>query len=302
MSDRLSPVTLASAALAGRVAPRRTARIAFTLLLALGAAGGCTKLLYNRLDSMAGWYLQNLVSLDRDQSTDLRSWLERTLDWHRQSELTRYSRFLRSLSHEVSEPGTRADYERAEQQIQAFLKAIAAKAAPDAARLLVDLSPPQVEELAASLEEKARERADEAAEEVEAGKWHEQRAKALQRQLKRWTGSVTNEQKALVQDRVSGLQPTYAEWLDSQRRWRSALQEELTSVEAPETKEQRILRLLSDADSEWTPQYASKLEHNRAQTLALLEALDPTLTPAQRERLQRELTRLAQQLEVLAEG
>lgn len=177
----------------------QVAQIAFVLLLVL-TASGCTRLLYNRLDSVAGWYLQGLVSLDEGQRTDLKSWLEQTLDWHRQSELARYSQFLRSLAGEVSQPGIRATYERAEQQIEGFWKSLAVKAAPDAARLLTDLSPAQVEELEASLEEKARERADEAEEEVAAGKWHEQRAKSMQRQLRRWTGRVTAEQKALVQE------------------------------------------------------------------------------------------------------
>ena len=78
---------------------------ALVLWLALSAAG-CTKLVYNRLDTLAGWYMEGLVSLDDTQRADLRSWLGQTLQWHRRSELARYAQFLRELAADAAQPGT----------------------------------------------------------------------------------------------------------------------------------------------------------------------------------------------------
>ena len=53
--------------------------------------------MYNRLDTLAAWYVGNLVSLDDQQRSNLRAWLAQTLEWHRESELGRYAQFLREL-------------------------------------------------------------------------------------------------------------------------------------------------------------------------------------------------------------
>src|ERR1044071_7467631 len=71
----------------------RCLRLLAVLLLAVSAAG-CAKLMYNRLDMLAAWYIGDLVSLDEQQRSDLRAWLGQTLQWHRASELSRYASFL----------------------------------------------------------------------------------------------------------------------------------------------------------------------------------------------------------------
>jgi len=68
-----------------------------------------------------------------------------------------------------------------------------------------------------------------------------------------------------------------------------------------DTAEERILQLLREPDLQWTAQYKTKETSNREQFLSLLTALDASLTPAQRERMQRELTTLAERLEALTE-
>jgi Family of unknown function (DUF6279) len=275
---------------------RLLARLACVLLLA-GIVGGCTKLMYNRLDSLAAWYVGSLVSLDQQQRADLRSWLSQTLEWHRASELARYARFLRELAAQTSQPATPDLYRGATQRIEAFGNDFVMQTAPQAARLLLQLSAEQIDEFLANLEEKSRERAEESLDEISSGTWHEQRVKDAQRQLRRWTGAATTEQKEILRANTAQLQPTSNEWLESQRQWRSALHAALQDRD-----EARILQLLREPEREWTEQYSAKSARNREQTLALLQSLDASLTPAQRGRVQRELVKLAEQLEALTEG
>lgn len=275
-------------------------KIACVLLLAAGMAG-CAKLMYNRLDTLAAWYVGNLVSLDEQQRTDLRSWLAQTLQWHRKSELTRYAQFLRELSAEVAQPATRAAYQRAIEQVEGFAADFAEQTAPEAARLLMELSPAQAEELLANLEEKSQERAEDNQDEIKAGSWRANRIKDTQRQIKRWTGAVTEEQKLLVREMTQQLQPTSDEWLESQRQWRASLREALNGRDSPQAAEKRILQLLRQPDTQWTAQYKTKEASNRKQMLSLVSALDASLTAPQRERMQRELVALAERLEALTE-
>jgi hypothetical protein len=278
----------------------RLARLPSLLcVLALAAAAaGCAKLVYNRLDTLAAWYVGNLVSLDDRQASDLRAWLQQTLEWHRESELGRYAAFLRELSAEVARPSDRATYQRAFTRIEGFAADFTSQTAPQATHLLLELTPAQVEEFLANLDEKSQERSAKALKEIRDGTWQANRIKQTQRQVKRWTGTVTEEQKLLVHEMSQQMQPTTAEWLESQRRWRAALDDAFSNRG---TAEERILQLLREPDSQWTAQYKTKEASNREQALSLLTALDASLTPAQRKRMQRELSDLAERLEALTE-
>jgi hypothetical protein len=272
-------------------------RLLCVMLLAATAAG-CAKLVYNRLDTLAALYVGNLVSLDDRQSSELRAWLAQALEWHREKELGRYATFLRELSSEVARPSNRATYERIFGPVEGFVADFAAQTAPQASRLLLELTPAQVEEFLANLAKKSQERSADSLQEIRNGSWQASRAKETQRQVKRWTGTITEEQKALVREMSQHIQPTTNEWLESQRRWRSALGAAFSNRG---TAQERILQLLREPDTQWTAQYKTKEASNREQALSLLTALDASLTPAQREHLQRELMTLAKRLDALTE-
>jgi hypothetical protein len=275
------------------------------LAVTLGVSA-CTNFFYNKLDTLAAWYIQDLVSLDESQRSDLRSWLESTLQWHRSSELARYSKFLRELSSKAAHPGNASTYQGIETQIEQFGARLVDQAAPDAARLLMSLSSRQLTEFEANLAEKSRERNEENLEALAKGKWHEKRAKDIEKQLKRWTGSITKEQHLLIAEESKRFDTTTADWLESQARWRKAmfgaLQERFTAAQSPAAVEQRILALLRSPESQWTRTYQTKAAQNREQSLEVLGAIDASLTPEQRSHLQRELIKLAQQLETMTQS
>jgi len=275
----------------------RLCRVSCVLLL-LACAAGCAKLVYNRLDSLAAWYVGNLVSLDDRQSSDLRSWLAQTLQWHRETELSRYAAFLRELSTDVAHPSDRAAYQRVLGQVQGFVTDFTEQTAPEAARLLLELTPAQVEEFLANLEDKSHERSADSLKEIRNGSWQTNRIKETQRQVKRWTGTVTEEQKVLVRELSQQIQPTTQEWLESQQRWRTALRDAFSNRG---TAQERILQLLREPDSQWTAQYKTKEASNREHVLSMLIALDASLTQAQRRHMQHELNELAERLEALTE-
>jgi len=275
----------------------RFLRLLCVLLLAASTAG-CAKLVYNRLDTLAAWYIGDLVSLDEQQRSDLRTWLGQTLQWHRASELGRYATFLREFSAQIAQPSGRDTFQQALDRIEGFFGDFTAQTAPQAARLLLELSPAQIEELLTNLEEKSNERSEDERDAIRDGTWRAKQIKNTQRRLKRWTGAISDEQKHLVDETMQHVQPTTLEWLESQRHWRAALREAFSNRD---TAEERILQLLREPDLQWTAQYKTKETSNREQFLSLLTALDASLTPAQRERMQRELTTLAERLEALTE-
>ncbi|HKQ14688.1 MAG TPA: DUF6279 family lipoprotein [Steroidobacteraceae bacterium] len=275
----------------------RYLRLLCVLLLAVSAAG-CAKFMYNRLDTLAAWYIGDLVSLDDQQRSDLRAWLGQTLQWHRTSELGRYATFLREFSAQIAQPAGRDTFQQAFDRVEGFFGDFTAQTAPDATRLLLKLSPTQVDELLTNLEEKSNERSEKERDAIGDGTWQAKQTKSTQRQLKRWTGAISDEQKRLVDETMQHVQPTTLEWLESQRQWRAALREAFSNRD---TAEKRILALLREPDTQWTTQYKTKEASNREQFLSLMTALDASLTAAQRDRMQHELTDLAERLEALTE-
>lgn len=275
------------------------------LLACLLITAGCSaRFLYNRLDTLAGWYFESLVSLNDGQRTELRAWLERTLAWHRESELARYAVFIDDVAVMVAQPNPRETYDAMRTRFQGLLDSLIAKTAPEASRLLLRLSPEQVDELLANLEEKALESTQESAEEVADGKWRPDQTKNIIKQMKRWTGDASKPQKELIAATVAQLEPTYAEWADSQRAWRQALREALAQRAATEddATSSRVLELLEDPDRQWTSAYAAKVARNRERYQQLIMALDATLSAEQREHLRTELTNLANTLTRLAKS
>ena len=81
--------------------PRALLRWLVVCGLALGMAGCGLGLVYPRLDTVVGFYLKDLVTLDRAQSAALKRTLAHSLEWHRRSELDRYAGFLRDVASAV---------------------------------------------------------------------------------------------------------------------------------------------------------------------------------------------------------
>lgn len=263
---------------------------------------GCTSaFVYNRLDTLVAWYLEGLVTLNKSQRADLREWLSETLDWHRDSELARYAAFVRELADDAAASAGRATFERAENQFRVFTRGVADRTAPEAAQLLIDLSDSQIEELIVNLEKRSQERLEEEQELLEKDRWHQHRAKQITKQFKRWVGRVQPEQAELIRKTALQLQPSYPQWLESQRAWRAALLDALSKrKQNPELAAGELTTLLTDADEYWTAEYREKLEANRARTIDLLVALDASLVDTQRSELRTRLLKFAEDLEILA--
>jgi len=275
---------------------------ACVLMATLIFTGCATSFVYNRLDTLASWYFEDLVSLNDDQRHELRGWLERTLHWHRQSELRQYSQFVREVAQQVSVPGNRASYEQLRSRFDVFVKNLADKTAPEASRLLLTLSAAQTDEMLKSLAEKARERREKHAKAIAANKWRPEQRKEISEQFKRWTGALSDRQEQIIASTVNELEPTYLDWAASQQAWRDALRDALTASHEAATTQHQVAELLSDPPRQWTDAYAQKIARNRNRYLNMLATLDASLSPAQRTHLREELGKLAGQLDKLAQG
>jgi hypothetical protein len=280
-------------------AARRILRALATCCLGLALAGCGLGLIYPRLDTVVGLYLEGLVTLDEAQSRQLEAVLAGNLDWHRDTELAKYATLLNDVAEAIETGGDRADWQRASDEADRYWRNIFAQAAPGYAALAATLTSGQVEELLANLaeqdEEEWREYADRTPSQRAA-----RREKTVRRVLERFTGPLTAGQRDLVRDYCVAAPTVMAEWRENRRVWREALAAALASRHRQEPFAEAMTRLIARPDELWTPQYRAALARNRAAFIDLLVALDGTLTAGQRRAVSRELVALADEVRELA--
>jgi hypothetical protein len=281
-----------------RRAPRLLRWIA-PALATLVLTGCGLGLVYPRLDSLVGFYLQGLVTLDAEQSAELKRVLAGNLEWHRRSELGDYSAFLRELAATVGRGSDREDWLAATRRTEQYWREVFEQAAPGYARIAATFTDAQVRELLANLaradEKERRQYASRSPAERDA-----RREKSLRRAIERFTGSLTPAQRALLREHVAAAPSFVPEWLDNRRAWREALAEALEHRADGAAFASRMQVLVARPDELWTPAYRTAVERRRGELVELMARLDATLTPAQRAEAQRRLLALADEVQELA--
>lgn len=272
----------------------------FAAAIAMCALAGCgLNLLYPRLDSVVGFYLQDLVTLDDAQAEALSQTLAGNLEWHRRSELVRYASFLRDVAGEVEAGAGREDWLAASRRTEEYWRDIFEQAAPGYTSLARTFSAAQVDELLANLAREDEKTWQEFVERTPVQR-DARREKTLARALERFTGPLTPAQRAAVRAHVASLPPFMAEWRANRRIWREALAGALAQRADGEEFERRMFILIARPDDLWTPQYRAAVERRREALAVLMADIDAKLTPQQRAAARRQFLALADEVQGLA--
>jgi hypothetical protein len=237
------------------------------------------------------------VTLSETQEVTLKAAVADVTAWHRQTELPRYSEFLRSLARDTRRPVTRQQIESTLERLEDFWAALVTELTPGAARWLGSLSPGQADELLASFAEDDADLREEYCE-PPPEKLASKRAKSIGRSVKYWTGSLNDSQRAIIERAAAEMRPTGCDWLESRARWRAALRELLAdndaaAIEAP------LRELMLNPERTWTDDYQSGFTANRTRMLDMFAELDATWSEEQRERAARKLEKIADEMDEL---
>ena len=282
-----------------RVGPRALLRWTASCLVVLGLGGCALGLVYPRLDTVVGFYLQGLVSLDDAQSAQLKRTLAGNLEWHKRSELARYAAFLRDVAAVVDGGTGRNDWLEASRRTEEYFRKIFEQAAPGYTELAATFSDAQVAELldnlAAADEKTWREFARHTPAERDS-----RREKSLVRAIERFTGPLDAAQRAAVRAHVAESPSFMPEWRENRRLWRQALADTLAGRRTDPGFEKRMFVLIARPDDLWTPQYRAAVEQRRESLARLMATIDATLTPQQRAAARRQLLALADEVQALA--
>ncbi len=281
-----------------RVSARRRALLGCMLFVAILSGCSATQFIYNRVDILIRWYLDDYVSLDRDQQARFTTRLDALLEWHRLEELPVYVVLLDDalviLDNGVSLDATRA--------MAARIESAAIRLQDRFFELLLstgeDLTPAQragfIETLWAKQEEFEADRL--ARDDAE---YRDDLEARFDKQLRRYLGPLTDEQKSRLRQGVAAMTRLDHYWLQDRRVWISALSEILLSDEPNWVEPVRAL--IASRDEALLPEYRDGIDHNGEVILQLSRDVLLLRSDKQDKKLRARLTALRDDLAALSE-
>ncbi len=256
---------------------------------------------YNNLDRFVRWELDNVLNLTPDQKAFFESEFASLWRWHRAHELPRYADDLGRWAEQFGSLATTADIDEVFVTVEGWWLRLEARGTPVAAEFLRSLDDRQVKSLAEALEESNTDW-----EKQEKGKPIDVIRKAWRKDfqsiLKRFTGPLTQEQRAVIAEAAERYQPERQLWADYRRNWQRELFILLERRHEADRFAADFARLVKEQKTYYGAEFVEIEAANEALLKSTLVATLNQAPPEQRERLRENLTNRAEELRALSAG
>ena len=271
------------------------ARLAAVLLALLLLAGCGNTFLYNRLDWLIGWYVDDYVELSRAQEKVFQQRLRPVLDWHRREELALYAALLQQIEADSAAPldaDTVRDWSR---QLLLALERIEARLWPLIHEIGADLDQEQMAGLLENIQARQRELEEEYLTRSDE-EYAEDNFDRLSENLRDFLGPLSAAQEDQIARAAQAMRRLDQAWLEERRLWLKTLQR----LSAREPGWQAALRAAwAQRKERRTPRYHAHRRHNMDIIHTLVAAVLNARDERQDRHLQRELDSLRDDLQTL---
>jgi len=274
-------------------------RLVLTVTLVAVLLSGCVvRIVYNQLDWLTLWYVDDYFELDKAQKAEARELIGETLDWHRSTQLPHYARLSREVRDRVGRPVPAPFVAGTYEEIVELWDQLLLHVANDAGRLLQTLSDSQVEVLFERLAKENLEFEEEYSG-VTAAERRAKQDKAIIKAFRRFTGRLSPEQESLIRSRAAKLHDLSAEWLHRRAAWQAQFRVLLKTRNSDPQFVEQLAGLMLDPNQFDSPGYRELVEDNQRQIFSLVAELLGTLSPAQTDRLRKRLDGFVQDFDAL---
>lgn len=273
-----------------------------TLILVtfLASLAGCSNsFVYNQLDWLIPWYLDDYVDLNREQKRAFTAQLRELLRWHRGEELERYIELLNGIEADIDHPLNALQVESWANDALAAYQRIEDRMLPIAFDIGRNLSDAQMAEFIEKLEQgqqdlekKYLERSND--------EYMADAEESLSENIGDFIGRLSDNQLAVIKQATQSLQRFDSAWLDERRRWMLTLTQLLQRQSGWENA---IMNALRERETQRTESYRTAYAHN---SLIINQAIADVLnlrSEKQDQRLRGELEGLRRDLrKLIAQG
>jgi len=268
------------------------------LLLAVVLSGCVVRVVYNQLDWLTLWYVDDYFELDNTQKSQARELIAHTLAWHRSNQLPRYVSLSRAVHDRVGTPVSAAFIADVYADVVGLWDQLLGQVATDAGELFRSLSDSQVEALFERLAEDNLEFEEEYSG-VTAGERRAKQDKAIIKMFRRFTGRLSTAQEDLIRSRTAQLHDLSAEWLQRRAAWQAQFRSLLTGRRSDPQFVSRLANLMLDPNQFDSPGYRELVEDNQRQVFSLVAEVLGTLSPAQADATRKRLAGFMEDFDAL---
>ena len=261
---------------------------------------GCgVKMAYNNLDLLIPWYVDDLISLNEEQQAELEKRLADVITWHRTTQLTQYSAFMRKTRLQIDDGVTVQDLDEAFAEAEKSWRIIISKITPELVDILMTATDEQKQELFVNIEKQNEEFKKDYLD-LSEEKRREDRIKAIQKNFKRWLGSLNDAQKKTIEHYASNFIPIHNDrWLfrlQWQNEFHNLLYDDPTKPEVRENLE----KLFVNMQDMYPDEYRNKRLVNIKLVKEMILKMDGTISNEQFEHLFKRIESYAATFEELA--
>jgi len=250
---------------------------------------GCVvRVVYNQLDWLTLWYVDDYFDLDATQKDQARELIARTLAWHRSTQLPHYLALSQTVHDRVGASVSAAFVTDQYQEIVGLWDLLLREVATDAAVLLQSLSDRQVEELFERLAKENRELKKEYSG-VSPAERRAKQDKAILKMFRRFTGRLSAEQEFMIRGHTAQLHDLSAEWLHRRAAWQSELRTLLAGRKSDPQFATRLADLLLDPNQFDSPGYRDLVQDNQQRAFEMVAEVLSTLSAEQVKVLRKRL-------------
>jgi hypothetical protein len=196
----------------------KTGRGVFLVICLLFLHACSNTFIYNQLDWLIPWYVDDYVDLTRVQKKDLKAELKSTLRWHRAEELASYVLVLDRIEQDLQQPLSAATVQSWADLGVAAWERVEARMLPLAFELGADLSDEQMQGFIDKLWQQQQEFEEEYLERNDA-EYVEDSYELLEENIREFLGRLSREQKQLLQLAAESLRRFDYAWLEERRAW-----------------------------------------------------------------------------------
>ncbi|GAA5214826.1 DUF6279 family lipoprotein [Corallincola platygyrae] len=255
-------------------------------------------MVYNYLDWLIPWTLDDYISLDSEQDAFVDRSLAQVLSWHRKQQLPLYTKDLESLRQQLQQPIEPAQVLEIIDKARSHWQHLIEVMFPALVELGQSLSDEQAKELVAILREEldeVKQENDDKTLEERQQEWREN----MEEGLSDWIGELTDEQKARIETWSQSRTSSFDLWIAYRYRWIDELELTLSHRKDAARFEKEAERILLRLDEIREGEYLAQIEKNRAVYAQVMSDISAMMTEKQHQHLDEKLKELIDDLSAL---
>jgi rubrerythrin len=256
--------------------------------------------MYNQLDWMIPWLINNFIPLNDKQYDLLDDRLAVIFEWHKSTQIPIYVDTLRTVIHNVENGLSSENLEYVMNLFKIYQDDFIQHVKPEMATFIKTLTDDQIRELFRNLEKNNEEYKSEKVDLPE-DEIRKNSAKDMKDNLEKVLGSITDKQKQIIDDWSEHQELTGEEELAERLKWQVMFRNTLNIRHDDTFFEKRFERLFNYSESTRPAAYQEKLDFNKQLMKSTLILIDYSMTDGQREFLVNRMTKIADQLESIVE-